>query len=155
MAPDLMAMLRSDFNLSAADSEDIVQAAFEKVLARWANLDPVRAAGYVRETSKNLARDLFRRRKSEDRANRRWLDNNRVGATSPDLDPIVAVALDRAIECLEPKQRATLTHQLGGYEDTQIAELMAVAPATVRSNRRKALPKTRQALAIELKKEAE
>ncbi|WP_328655551.1 RNA polymerase sigma factor [Streptomyces sp. NBC_00334] len=155
IAPSLMAMLRSDFNLSTPDGEDIVQVAFEKILPRWAELDPARAAGYVRQTAKNLARDLFRRRQREERANRNWLDNARIGSTSPDLDPPVAAALDRAIAGLDPKQCATLAHQLDGREDAEIAALLSVAPATVRSNRRKAIPNVRRALVKELEKDGE
>ncbi|TJZ99350.1 RNA polymerase sigma factor [Actinacidiphila oryziradicis] len=155
IGPGLMAMLRSNFSLSIADSEDIVQVAFEKLLPRWAGLDPSRAAGYVRQTAKNLARDLFRRRKREERANRAWMDNNRVGSTSPDLDQPTAAALGRAIDGLEPKQCATLTHQLAGREDAEIATLLSVVPATVRSNRRKAIPNVRRALVSELERDGE
>ncbi|MFI1585644.1 RNA polymerase sigma factor [Embleya sp. NPDC020630] len=146
MVGSLTRRLIGAWSLSEADAEDIVQQAFVKLLRVWPTIRPSTAEAYVRRIADNLALSLFRRRKTERKANGAWLDNNRCVSTSPDLDAKLADVLTYAIDGLSAGQRAVLAYQRDGMDDSLIAQQMAIAPATVRSHRRKAIPQVREAV---------
>jgi RNA polymerase sigma factor (sigma-70 family) len=111
-------------------AEEIVQEAFVRALGRWSRLD--NPGGYLRTAVVNGCRNELRRR-----AVRRRRD--RVAATTPTTADVTgahgeADALLRALAGLAPRRRIALV--LRFYLDrpeAEIAELLGVRPATVRS----------------------
>ena len=104
-------------------AEEIVQDAFAHTLRRWSSLE--RPGAYLRTSVVNGARSELRKREV-----RRRVLPGRSPATTPAADEYLADALAG----LSPKRRIVLV--LRYYADTpddEIAELLGVRPATVRS----------------------
>jgi RNA polymerase sigma-70 factor (sigma-E family) len=133
----------------AHDADDLVQEALIRLRAAWARVqrrdDPT---GYVRTTIARLHVSVWRRRRRE-----------AVMAAPPELaadEPGYAEALRRqavrqALAALPPRQRAVIV--LRYYEnqsEQQIAEILGIAPGTVRSQAARALDKLRAMPRLEL-----
>lgn len=121
-----------------AEAEDLVQ---ETLLHLFHRLDELRDAGAF---SSWVARALLRRAL---RWRRRWLTGLPLGeapeprAAAPGTDGIDAA---RLLALLAPRQRAVLhLTAVEGLSDSEIGTLLDIAPASVRSHRRRA----REALA--------
>lgn len=121
---------------SAEVAQDLVQEAFVKVSRRWERIeDP---AAYLRTTVQNTCRSHLRRREVE----RRLRPERRADflADSPD-------ELSDALAKLSARQRTALV--LRFYDDLpeeQIATVLGVRPATVRSIVHRALAQLRKAI---------
>jgi RNA polymerase sigma-70 factor (sigma-E family) len=131
------------------DADDLVQEALIRLRGAWRRVrrrdDPT---GYARTTIARLHVSVWRRRRRET-----------VMAQPPELpadDPGYAQALRRhavrqALATLPPRQRAVIV--LRFYEnqsEQQIAEILGIAPGTVRSQAARALDKLRAMHRLEL-----
>jgi RNA polymerase sigma factor (sigma-70 family) len=128
----------------AALAEDAVQEAFIAAQRRWPDVagldDP---AGWVRRVAVN--------RLANSRRNRRRRTEILATVRPPDPATLEAADLDllRAIEALPSRQRLTLClHHLAGYTVAEVAEMLAVAPGTVKSNLHDARSALRRALEV-------
>lgn len=113
----------------SADSEDMVQEAFTRVSRHFAGLDV--PAAYLRTAVVNACREAHRRRSREDRKLRRI-----AGLADPAAwaDPSSDVALLRLVAELPYPQRAVLVLRYwADLPDVDIAAVLGVRPATVRS----------------------
>lgn len=129
-------------------AEDLVQEVLGKAFVRWKKIS---AAGdpdvYVRRMLINANISWWRRRASQEVVTARIddrIDHSDLGAATADRD-----AAWRLIASLPRKQRATIV--LRYYEDLsdeQIAEILEVSTATVRSQAMRALEKLRRQLAV-------
>ena len=114
-------------------AEDLVQDAFVRLAGRLAHLRDAGAfEAYLRRTVVNLANSKFRRRKVE----RAYLEREGRSPASagPVPDPEARDEVWTALQTLPVRQRAAIA--LRYYEDLpegRIAEVIGVAPATVRS----------------------
>lgn len=130
-------------------AEDVVHDAFVALRPRWAGLADVgRAAGYLRVCVVNGARSLQRRRKV---ARRHLPDLAEMPAPPADTALMLAaehLMVAAAVRRLPRRQQQVMALRYWvGMGDTEIADALHLAPATVRSTASRALA----ALAIELK----
>lgn len=127
---------------SPATAEEIVQEAFIQVLRRWDRLD--HPAAFARTCVVNACRDRLRRRA-------RWrvrvpliaTDDTTSDGPAPEDDREVLVVL----RALPERQRTVIV--LRYYDDltpTEIAEVLGVSPASIKSLLHRALERFRQEL---------
>lgn len=119
---------------SGDDAADVVNEAFATVWERWARVE--NPAGYVRVCVVHEVRRRQRRRALE----RRVLGRQRERVSGPPEDPLAD-----ALAALPPAQRAVVV--LRFYEDrneAEIAELLGVAPGTVKSRLHRGLSRLRE-----------
>ena len=77
--------------------------------------------------------DHARRRGAQKRGGEWQATTLTDGAATIDLDPAELIALDRALENLDPRQRQVVECRFfGGMEETEIAEAIGVSERTVR-----------------------
>jgi RNA polymerase sigma factor (sigma-70 family) len=120
-------------------AEDVVQAAFVRLLPRLATIE--HRSGYLRATIVNGCRD---RARSAGRADVGLRRIGRVAVVSTTDRP--AELLD-AVARLPYKQRAVLVLRYwADLPDDEIAEIVGVRPATVRSTTARALARLRKDL---------
>jgi RNA polymerase sigma-70 factor (sigma-E family) len=134
--PDMvrLAYLMVDSN---AVAEELVQDAFVKVHAKWRSIEHPRA--YLRTAVVNGCRNERRRRQVVRRLGRKASAEN-IAEAHPDL---LADALAR----LAPDRRAALI--LRYYEDLpvqEVADILGVAPGTVKSMVHRALAELREVI---------
>jgi RNA polymerase sigma-70 factor (sigma-E family) len=114
-------------------AEDLVQEAFVRFVARLHYLrDPGAVDAYLRQTIVNLSRNQFRRKALERAFLAREAGNRQPEHVEPDVS--THEAMRAALLKLSPRQRAAIV--LRYYEDlpeSQIADILACSPATVRS----------------------
>ena len=143
VAARMPALLRTAYLLTGhpQDAEDLVQAALVKVVPAWK-----RVAGspdaYVRRVMVNENISRWRKRRG-----REVLVAEMPEEHSVDVDLADALALQRALAALAPRQRAVVV--LRYYEDLserETAEALGIAVGTVKSQMRDALVRLRQEL---------
>ncbi len=124
---------------SAAVAEEVVQDAFSVVSQRWGSL--VRPGAYLRQTVVNGCAQVLRRRSVEDRYAR--LESVPDSVEIPTRLLEIRDALDR----LSERQRIVVVlRYFVDISDGEIAEVLGVRPATVRSLARRALAALRKEL---------
>jgi RNA polymerase sigma-70 factor (sigma-E family) len=123
-------------------SEEVAQAALERVFVRWRRLDDPLA--YTRQVVVNMCRDRGRGASRRERVGLPFTD-----APAPDL---IAAHDDRdqlvrAVRALPHRQRAVLVlrfwHDL---TEQQAADVLGIRPGTVKSQTSRALQRLRQIL---------
>jgi RNA polymerase sigma-70 factor (sigma-E family) len=130
---------------SRSDGEDLLQAALERLLRRWGQIEGD-AEGYLRRILYNMAADGWRRRGA-------WLRKlplvHASSGQGPGTDAVDAVdlrdALGRALAQLPPRQRAVLV--LRYWEElsqAETAELLGCAEGTVKSAAARGLQRLRE-----------
>lgn len=111
---------------SPAVAEEIVQDAFVTVGARWSSLD--KPGAYLRKTVVNGCAQTLRRRGAESRA---------LAARPPEVDmelPTRLIELRHALDHLSDRQRLVVVlRYFVDLSDNDIADVLGVRPATVRS----------------------
>lgn len=124
---------------SVAVAEEVVQDAFVVVSGRWSSLE--RPGAYLRTTVVNGCAQVLRRRDAEGRA---------LAAQSPAPEfelPSRLIELRDALERLSERQRIVVVlRYFVDIPDEEIAEVLGVRPATVRSLARRALRVLRKEL---------
>jgi RNA polymerase sigma factor (sigma-70 family) len=111
-----------------ADSEDLVQDAFARLGPRFATLD--RPAAYLRTSIVNGTREAHRRRSREQRR------LERVGRPADDLGEITpsdSHLLGLVAALPHPQRTVLVLRYWADLPDDDIAEILGVRPATVRS----------------------
>ena len=121
-------------------AEEVTQDAFLRLYERWgAAVTYEHPEAWVRRVA---VRDAVRRAKRE-----RVVPVSVAADSQPASDTLPDIDLIRAVGALPPQQRAAVAlHYLEDLPVDQVAELMAVAPATVRQH----LFKARSHLAVQL-----
>jgi RNA polymerase sigma-70 factor (sigma-E family) len=144
-SPRLMALARG-LARSNADAEDLVQDVLAKVLLKW---DTVRAAedpnAYVNRMLVNAATSFWRRGSQREYPTDSVILGERAedDATGHLAD---RDALLRALATLKPKHRAVLVlRYYEGLNDHEIAGMLGMAHASVRSNAARGLAALRKA----------
>jgi RNA polymerase sigma factor (sigma-70 family) len=124
---------------SAEVAEEVVQEAFAAVDQRWDEL--IRPGAYLRTSVVNGCRAVLRRRAIEERY---------LATRTPRVDlqgPTPLLELQDALERLSERQRVVVVlRYFSDVPDTEIAEILACRPATVRSLLRRALSALRKDL---------
>lgn len=139
------ALLRAAYLLTGDQhlAEDLVQSALARTHRRWANLHHEgNAEAYTRKTMYHLQVSWWRRPKVAE-SMPGDLPEPRAGYDHAEVTS-TRVALRRALLRLTPKQRAVLV--LRFFEDRsegETAELLDIAPGTVKSQTAKALARLR------------
>lgn len=111
---------------SSSVAEEVVQDAFATVAERWHEIE--RPGGYLRTTVVNGCRQILRRREAESRANRRAVVEDVAEL------PTHLVDLRQALGTLNDRQRIVIVlRYFVDVSDEDIAEILDVRPATVRS----------------------
>ena len=137
------ALLRTAYLLTGhpEDAEDLVQTALVKAVPAWSRIAGEPDA-YVRRIMVNENISRWRKRRG-----REVLVADAPEGSSLDPDSADAVALEKALATLAPKQRAVIV--LRYFEDLterETAEILGVAVGTVKSQARDALARLRLAL---------
>ena len=140
------ALLRTAYLLTgnAQDAEDLVQTALIKVVPHWRR---------IRDNPEPYVRQVLVRENVSRWRRRRWREETTgdvpeqiVGA--PDHDELLA--LRAALVLLAPRQRAVLVlRYYEGMSERETAEMLQIAPGTVKSHAREALTRLRSHLATE------
>jgi RNA polymerase sigma factor (sigma-70 family) len=109
-------------------AEEVTQDAFLRLYERWGGTVPFEhPEAWVRKVA---VRDAIRRAKRE-----RVVPLRAVVDDQPASDRLPDIDLVRAVGALPPKQRAAVAlHYLEDLSVAQVADLMEVAPATVRQH---------------------
>jgi RNA polymerase sigma factor (sigma-70 family) len=124
---------------SVAVAEEVVQDAFAVVGARWSSLD--RPGAYLRTTVVNGCAHVLRRRQVDGRAAGLW-----PSQPSTEL-PTRLLEIRDALDRLTDRQRMVVVlRYFIDISDGEIAELLGVRPATVRSLARRAFAVLREEL---------
>jgi len=124
---------------SPAIGEEVVQDAFAEVSERWETLE--RPGGYLRTTVVNGCVQVLRRRAIEDKANRR------VAVVSTTELPTQLLELKDALDRLTERQRIVVVlRYFVDIGDEEIADMLGVRPATVRSLAHRAFSVLREEL---------
>lgn len=126
-----------------AVAEELAQGAFARAWERWPTVSTMEnPVGWVHVTALNLARSRFRRGRAW------WRVRSRLHepTAAPDPDPSERVAIVEAIKALPHRQRQVVL--LRYYLDLpteDIAEVVGIAPSTVRVHLSRALVQLRNA----------
>jgi RNA polymerase sigma factor (sigma-70 family) len=137
---DGMVRLASLLVDSVAIAEEVVQEAFISVREKWEGVD--RPGAYLRTSVVNGCSAVLRRRAIEDRF-------QTVRSAQPEIVdlPIHLFELRAALDCLTGRQRFVIVlRYFADASDHEIAQLMEVRSATVRSLRRRAFSILRKEL---------
>ena len=140
-ATERMPMLRMATLMvgSHAVAEEIVGDAFAVVAERWDSLE--RPGGYLRTTVVNGCAQALRRRATEDRVQRLI-----VAPVTTEL-PTQLIELRDALDHLTDRQRIVVVlRYFVDIGDEEIAQVLGVRPATVRSLARRAFATLRKEL---------
>jgi RNA polymerase sigma-70 factor (sigma-E family) len=143
VAARMPALLRTAYLLTGNphDAEDLVQSALIKAVPAWKRIDGNPDA-YLRRVMVNENISGWRRRRG-----REVLVDVTPDAGRDDPDSDAALALQRALATLAPRQRAVIV--LRYFEDLterETAEVLGVAIGTVKSQARDALARLREEL---------
>jgi RNA polymerase sigma factor (sigma-70 family) len=133
--PRLVSYCRIVFDLPLPAAEDVAQEAFLSVFRQWGAVD--RPGGYIRKVA---TRSALRRYPEELVADMAVLLADGV---SGDAEPEERYLVQEALRQLPGQQRAVFALHLDDYADHDIAGILGLSTATVRSYRRHA----RQSLA--------
>lgn len=120
------------------DALDLLQDAFARAAAHLARLprNEHEATSWMFRTIVNAATDRFRRRRIRDAFVRAF---RREEAHDPGEALIAGRAVHVALASLPPQQRAAVALcDLEGFDSTEAAEILNIAPATVRWHRAEA-----------------
>jgi RNA polymerase sigma factor (sigma-70 family) len=114
------------------ESEDLVQDTMVKAFLRWDRVGRLeRPGGWCHCVLLNACRSLFRRRAVERRFRSRWRPNDAV-ADGPSADVIAFWDIVRSMPT-RPRTVVAL-HYAGGHSLVEIAAILGVPDATVRSD---------------------
>ena len=130
-------------------AEELAAETMARVAADWRKVQGLAAPGpYTHRIAVHLARSWFRRRAARQRALvRHGVDPD----VHHDRDTADAVAVREAVAALPQRQRACVAlHHFADLTTPEVAEVLGVAPATVRSNLRDARAALRLALGEDL-----
>jgi RNA polymerase sigma-70 factor (sigma-E family) len=140
------ALLRAAYLLTGDQhlAEDLVQSALARTHRRWAHLhDTGNAEAYTRKIMYHLQVSWWRRPKVAESMPGELPEPRRRGTDHADVTS-TRVALQRALLKLSPKQRAVLVLRFfEDHSEAETAELLGVAPGTVKSQTAKALARLR------------
>lgn len=145
------ALLRTAYLLCGdhAQAEDAVQNVLARVHLAWPRLERRDTVdGYVRRALVNEVRERWRRPWVRREQSVAEVPDGPVEQPLPEVD--VAPAMWAALQRLSAKQRAVLV--LRYYEDlseAQIAEVLRIAPGTVKSQASRALATLREVVALD------
>ncbi len=126
-------------------AEELAAEAMARVASNWHKVRDLAAPGpYTQRIAVNLARSWFRRRAARHRAlARHGVDPD----VHHDRDTAAAIAVREAVAALPERQRACVAlHHFADLTTAEVADVLGVAPATVRSNLRDARAALRVAL---------
>lgn len=130
-------------------AEELAAEAMARVASNWPKVRDLAAPGpYTQRIAVNLARSWFRRRAAQQRA----MARHGAGAdVHHDHDTADTIAVRDAVAALPQRQRACVAlHHFADLSTAEVAEVLGVAPATVRSNLRDARAALRDALGEDL-----
>jgi RNA polymerase sigma factor (sigma-70 family) len=115
-----------------ADSEDLVQDTMVKAFLRWDRVGRLdRPGGWCHHVLLNACRSLFRRRSVEQRFRSRWRRDDEV-VDGPSAD---VIAFWDIVRTLPTRPRTVVAlHYAGGHSLADIARILDVPDATVRSD---------------------
>lgn len=138
---------------SRTEAEDVVQSAFMRVFARKPDIArPDKLRAYLWTVVRNLTNDTLRHiitdRANTDRAGEAKLGLLCERAGLP-LDDVIALRelLVKALDTLSPREReAVVLRGYGGYPLGDVAEIMGIAPGTVKSYLHHGFARIREAL---------
>jgi DNA-directed RNA polymerase specialized sigma24 family protein len=128
--PRLLAYCRAAFDLSLPAAEDVAQESFLNVYRRWETISTPGA--YLRTVATRLA---IKRPPEEPRDDVTLL---LAGGIPSDGGPESRQVVQQALRQLPSQQRAVFALHLDDYSDTDIAQVLGLTNATVRSYRRHA-----------------
>jgi len=146
----LIAIICHRFGLPRHRVEDIVQEVFAKALVCWDRVERADSPkAYVTRMAVNLAVDYLNASKKErEMVLRAWQDRSLEPSEDVCDDPELIAAVDAAISELPAKQRRILELMWQqGASAQEVAVQLQLAPATVRVQRSRALPRLRAAVA--------
>lgn len=141
-----IARMRLSRDLSGSDAEDVVHEVFLRMVRRGPELAEVgRPVAYLRRAIANECVTRSRR-------HREWAVEQTPELSEPDHAERCAIALTvrRALVELTPRQRSVVVLGfLHGYSDAELSSALGIAPVTVRTLRRRALDRLRNALSAQ------
>lgn len=128
------AQMRREFGPATLDATGLVHEAYLKLAGR--GVDAENRAHFLSIAARAMRQvlvDHARRRKSAKRGGE-WSRTTLSGTAEPlDLEPEDVLALDRALEQLDPRQRQVVECRFfAGMEETEIASVLGVSERTVR-----------------------
>lgn len=116
-----------------ADAEDVVQ---EGLLRCWKKLPELRRPELFSLWARRI---VLRSCLKRSRRRRRWVDLTEAPEAATRPDPGAELDVERLLATLAPRQRAVMHMTvIERMSDGEIAEVMGIAPASVRSHRRRA-----------------
>jgi len=116
-----------------AESEDLVQ---DGLLVAWRKLGGLTEPSAFSSWVTRVVLRLCLRRT---RFRRPWIPLDRVPEPTADSDPGTRIDVERLLGSLAPRQRAVIhLTAVEGMADSEIAALLGISPAGVRSHRRRA-----------------
>ncbi len=140
------ALLRAAYLLTGDQhlAEDLVQSALARTHRRWAHLHHEgNAEAYVRRTMYHLQVSWWRRPKVAESLPGELPESRRGGGDHAEVTS-TRLALRRALLKLTPKQRAVLVLRFfEDHSEAETAEMLGIAPGTVKSQTAKALARLR------------
>jgi RNA polymerase sigma-70 factor (ECF subfamily) len=141
-APQLRAYLHRHSG-NSEDADDLLQETWVRVARSARRFDPTRRfRSWLYGIATNLARDLFRRRGTRERALRELAMQPRV---EPEIGPIDRSKLHERISRLPERTRAVLIlRYFEGMNETEMAEILKIPRGTVKSRLHAALCELRR-----------
>lgn len=126
-------------------AEELAAEAMARVASNWHRVRDLAAPGpYTQRIAVNLARSWFRRRAARQRALAR---HGADPAVHHDRETADVVAVRDAVAALPERQRACIAlHHFADLSTPEVADVLGIAPATVRSHLRDARAALRVAL---------
>lgn len=134
------------FSNSSEIATEATQEAFARAFARWRRLhDQHWAMGWVMTTSLNVARKLRRE------GRRTFSSPDGRGGRAQTYEVAIArMDLVQELSALPPRQKqAVVLHYIGGYQITEVAQLMELSSGAVKSHLFKARTALRNAMSEE------
>ncbi|MCD5354528.1 SigE family RNA polymerase sigma factor [Kineosporia mesophila] len=139
--PGLLAFARA-LTANRSDAEDLMQSALTSAYARWPSIRVDEALAYVRRSIANGRVSLWRRRSSREVLG---FEMDVVSYEHHDEDTVERLALRAALLRLPRGQRVVLVlRYLLDQSDAQIAEILGISLAGVRSQAHRGLKTLRE-----------
>ena len=131
----LIATVNAATRCGADLATDAVDEAFVRALAKWSRVERMDApVGWIFTVARNVVTKTRGRRSVESELVRRSDGVGAVGGSAPGVGPEAQWELWDAVAQLAERERtAVALRYLGDFTESQVAEIMGVAPGTVAS----------------------
>jgi RNA polymerase sigma-70 factor, ECF subfamily len=129
--PALLSYIRQIVH-SSAEAEDIVQTAFLKTFDQASDRGIENLRGWIYRVAHNLAIDSLRRNSFHEQAVSEWLYTKPVETpTSAEQASINRQTVERALRCLNERERACLLLRAEGLSYSEIGEVLEISAKAV------------------------